>query len=75
MGVNLMNSLKAILSVLMSLGLSISSKLLDIIYIETVFSAITCRFPKSIHAVIIDGFLLKVATFIIVFTLESAFLS
>lgn len=44
-------------------------------YIETVFSAITCRFPKSIHAVTMDGFLLKVATFIIAFTLETAFIS
>ena len=43
--------------------------------IETLFSQITQRFPKSIHAVTIDGFLLKVAAFIMVFTLESAFIS
>jgi hypothetical protein len=43
--------------------------------IETVFSSITCRFPKSIHAVTMDGFLLKVTTFILVFTLESAFIN
>ena len=44
-------------------------------YIETVFSGITSRFPKSIHAVTIDGFLLKIATFILVFTLEAALLA
>jgi hypothetical protein len=44
-------------------------------YLETVFSGITSLFPKSIHAVTIDGFLLKVATFIIVFTLEAAFIA
>jgi hypothetical protein len=43
--------------------------------IETLFSQITQRFPKSIHAVTMDGFLLKVAAFIMVFTLESAFIS
>lgn len=43
--------------------------------IETVFSSITSRFPKTIHAVTLDGFLLKLATFILVFTLESAFLA
>lgn len=43
-------------------------------YIETVFSQITLRFPKSIHAVTIDGFLLKLTTFIFAFTLESAFI-
>ena len=42
--------------------------------IETLFSRITRPFPKSIHAVTMDGFLLKVAAFIFVFTLESAFL-
>ena len=42
--------------------------------IETLFSQITQRFPKSIHAVTMDGFLLKVAAFILVFTLESAFM-
>ncbi len=38
--------------------------------IETVFSTITMRFPKSIHAVTIDGFLLKLAAFIVALTLE-----
>lgn len=42
--------------------------------IETIFSSITCRFPKTIHAVTIDGFLLKLTTFILAFTLESAFI-
>jgi len=40
--------------------------------IETLFSQITQRFPKSIHAVTIDGFLMKIAAFIIVHTLDSA---
>ena len=40
--------------------------------IETVFSQITQHFPKSIHAVTMDGFLMKIVTFIIVHTLESA---
>jgi hypothetical protein len=44
-------------------------------YIETIFSEITSRFPKSIHAVTIDGFLLKLATFIVAFTLETAFIA
>lgn len=43
-------------------------------FIETVFSAITTRFPKAIHAVTMDGFLLKVSAFIIAFTLEVAFI-
>ena len=43
--------------------------------IETVFSKITSRFPKSIHAVTIDGFLLKVAAFSVVFTFEDAFIA
>jgi Transposase DDE domain len=43
-------------------------------FIETVFSRITTRFPKAIHAVTMDGFLLKVAAFIIAFTLEAAFI-
>ena len=43
--------------------------------IETLFSQITQRFPKSSHAVTIDGFLLKVTAFIMVFTLESAFMT
>lgn len=43
--------------------------------IETVFSGITQRFPKSIHAVTMDGFLLKVTAFILAFTLEAAFMA
>ncbi len=42
--------------------------------LETLFSQITQRFPQSIHAVTMDGFLLKIAAFIIVHTLESAFI-
>ncbi|MFH7029470.1 MAG: IS982 family transposase [Heteroscytonema crispum UTEX LB 1556] len=42
-------------------------------YIETVFSAITCVFPKSIHAVTYEGFLLKLEAFIFAFTLQQAF--
>ncbi len=42
--------------------------------IETLFSQITQRFPKSIHAVTMDGFLMNIAASIIVFTLESAFI-
>jgi len=42
--------------------------------IETVFSQLTRHFPKSIHAVTMDGFLLKVSTFIFVRTLEAAFI-
>lgn len=42
--------------------------------IETVFSQITARFPKSIHAVTLDGFLLKVSTFILLRSLEAAFI-
>ena len=42
--------------------------------IETVFSQITQRFPKTIHAVTMKGFLLKLSTFIFAFTLEQAFL-
>ncbi len=41
--------------------------------IETVFSQITQR-PKTIHAVTMKGFLLKLSTFIFAFTLEQAFL-
>ena len=41
--------------------------------IETLFSQITQPFPKFIHAVTMDGFLMKVTAFILVFTLESAF--
>jgi hypothetical protein len=43
-------------------------------YIETVFSQITLRFPKSLHAVTLKGFLFKVFTFIFAYTLERAFL-
>lgn len=43
--------------------------------IETVFSQITTRFPKAIHAVTVDGFLLKVAVFIVALTLETAFIN
>ncbi len=41
-------------------------------YIETVFSQITLRFPKFIHAVTFEGFLLKVSSFIWSYTLEKA---
>ncbi len=41
-------------------------------YIETVFSGITRVFPKSIHAVTLDGFLLKLSAFIFAFTLKTA---
>ena len=43
-------------------------------YLETVFSAITSLFPKSIHAVTLEGFLLKVQAFIFAFTLKQAFI-
>lgn len=43
--------------------------------IETVFSQITVRFPKSIHAVTMDGFLLKVSSFILLRSLEAAFIA
>jgi hypothetical protein len=43
-------------------------------YIETVFSRITCVFPKSIHAVTYKGFLLKLEAFIFAFTLKQAFI-
>ena len=43
-------------------------------YIETVFSAIPSLFPKSIHAVTYEGFLLKVQAFILAFTLKQAFI-
>ena len=42
-------------------------------YIETVFSQITLRFPKFIHAVTFKGFILKVSCFICTYTLERAF--
>ncbi len=43
-------------------------------YVETVFSAITSLFPKSIHAVTYEGFLLKLGAFIFAFILKTAFL-
>lgn len=42
--------------------------------IETVFSQITSMFPKHIHAVTLDGFLLKLSMFIIAFALGKAFI-
>ena len=44
-------------------------------YIETVFSSITSVFPKSIHAVTYEGFLLKLQAFIFAYTLQEAFIS
>ena len=38
--------------------------------IETTFSEITAYFPKKIHAVTIQGFLLKVVLFIFAFALD-----
>nr|WP_245587440.1 hypothetical protein [Cylindrospermum stagnale] len=43
-------------------------------YIETVFSGITRFFPKSIHAVTYQGFLLKIQAFIFAYTLQQAFI-
>jgi hypothetical protein len=43
-------------------------------YIETVFSSITCVFPKKIHAVTYQGFLLKLQAFIFAFTVQKAFI-
>lgn len=43
--------------------------------VETVFSQITLCFPKSIHAVTLDGFLLKLVTVIFARTLETAFVA
>jgi len=43
-------------------------------YIETVFSSITRVFPKSIHAVTYEGFLLKLEAFIFPFTVRQAFI-
>ncbi len=43
-------------------------------FIETIFSQITNRFPKFIHAVTMDGLMLKVSSFIFSFTLEQSFL-
>ena len=42
--------------------------------IETVFSQITNLLPKQIHAVTLDGFLLKVSMFVIAFALDKAFI-
>jgi Transposase DDE domain len=42
--------------------------------IETVFSQMTNLFPKHIHAVTLDGFLLKVSMFVIAFALDKAFI-
>jgi len=42
--------------------------------IETVFSEITSWFPKRIHAVTIEGFLLKATLFIFAFALSKAFI-
>ena len=42
--------------------------------IETVFSQITNLFAKHIHAVTLDGFLLKVSMFVIAFALDKAFI-
>jgi hypothetical protein len=42
--------------------------------IETVFSRITNFFPKHIHAITLDGFLLKVSMFVIAFALDKAFI-
>lgn len=41
--------------------------------IETIFSEISNFFPKKIHAVTFDGFLLKVILFVFGFTLNKAF--
>jgi hypothetical protein len=46
----------------------------EVYYIETVFSGITRVFPKSMHAVTFDGFLLKLSAFIFAFTLKTAFI-
>ncbi|HEX6625891.1 MAG TPA: hypothetical protein VF064_19400 [Pyrinomonadaceae bacterium] len=42
--------------------------------IETVFGRIASLFPKHIHAVTLDGFLLKVSMFVIAFALDKAFI-
>jgi hypothetical protein len=41
--------------------------------IETTFSQISSMFPKRIHAVTSDGFLMKVVLFIFVFTINENF--
>lgn len=57
----------------MSRGISTLNNLL-VKAIETVFSAVTSLFPKSIHACTWDGFLLKIEAFIFAFTLKQAFI-
>jgi hypothetical protein len=42
-------------------------------HIETVFSVLSGLFPKKIHAVTFDGFLLKVLAFLFGYTLNKAF--
>lgn len=42
--------------------------------IETVFSQIANLLPKQIHAVTLDGFLLKVTMFVIAFAVDKAFI-
>ena len=42
--------------------------------VETTFSQISSMFPKRIHAVTVEGFLLKVILFIFVFTVNEKFL-
>ena len=42
--------------------------------IETTFSQISSMLPKRIHAVTVDGFLMKVILFIFVFTINEKFL-
>jgi hypothetical protein len=42
--------------------------------IETVFSEITSGFPKHIHAVTVEGFLLQATLFIFAFALSKAFI-
>jgi hypothetical protein len=42
--------------------------------IETVFSQIASLSPKQIHAITLDGFLLKVSMFVIAFALDKAFI-
>lgn len=42
--------------------------------IETTFSQITNLFPKHIHAVTFDGFLLKITMFVMAFAIDKAFI-
>lgn len=42
--------------------------------VETVFSQITSWFPKRIHAVTVEGFLLKATLFVFAFMLDQAFI-